>query len=162
MNRLFSVFLLATLSLGLLQTTSAQSTATQDVTITVNEITNFSVSGATVEFDFKSSNVSAVTSPASLTESRSYSLFTNASSAKITAKLGSDFSTGITLKAGLAPPSGGSASPVTLGTSATDLVTGISPTAGGGLNIDYTAEITPQAAPGTGTTETVTYTITAN
>jgi hypothetical protein len=49
-----------------------------------------------------------------------------------------------------------------LTTTEADLVTSIGPTAAGNINLEYTAQITPEASPNSGSTETVTYTVTAN
>lgn len=169
MNRLLSVFLVSVLSVGLLQFASAQNTATQDVTINVAQITTLDVSGGAVTFDFASSDATAGSGTASLTKTRSYSIFTNVpngssgNGVKISGSLGSAFSTGITLKANLNAPSAGGTSQglQSLSTTDTDLVTAIGPTSESGINIGYTAEITPSAAPNSGSTETVTYTVTA-
>lgn len=169
MNRFLSVFLVSVLSVGLLQFASAQSTATQDVTINVAQITTLDVNGGGVTFDFSSSDATAGSGTASLTETRSYSLFTNVpngssgNGVKITGALGAAFASGITLKANLSAPSAGGSSQgaKTLSTTDTDLVTAIGPTAESSININYTAEITPSAAPNSGSTETVTYTVTA-
>lgn len=169
MNRFLSLFLVSVLSVGLFQVASAQNTASQSVTINVAQITTLDVSGGGITFDFASSDATAGSGTASLTKSRSYSIFTNVPTngngggVKITGSLGSGFASGITLKANLnAPSTGGSSQGLkSLSATDTDLVTTIGPTSEGSLSINYTAKITPSAAPNSGSTETVTYTVTA-
>ena len=165
MKRFLVVFAFFALSLGLFQVAPAQNTATQDVTINVSQITALAVNGGGVTFDFTSSNATAGSDKATITKSESYSLFTNVTGGvKITGTMNADFATGITLKANLNAPSAGGSSQGThtLSTGDTELVSGIPPTSESGISIDYTAEITPQAAASSGTTQTVTYTLTAN
>jgi hypothetical protein len=165
MKRLLVPLAFIALNVGLFQGAPAQTSATQDVTISVPKITALAMNGGSISFNFTSSDATAGSGTASLNKSDSYALFTNVTGngVKITGTLSSGFASGITLKANLASPAAGGSSegPTALSTTATDLVTGISPTAESGLALDYTAEITPQAAPNSGTTETVTYTIIA-
>lgn len=164
MKRTLSVFLFATFCFGILQTAVGQ-TATQDVTINVPQIAVIGVSGGGLTFDFSNNDVTEGTATAALTETRSYALFTNITGAgvKVTGKLDGGYSSGIDLKVNLDAPSAGGTSAGThsLTTTETNLVESIPPTAEGGININYTAEITPSAEPNSGSTQTVTYTVTA-
>jgi len=166
MRRLLTFVIVTALAVAVVPTAVAQgsSTATQDVTINVPEISVIGVSGGGVTFDFTSSDVTAGNSTASQTQQESYALFTNASNVKVTGQLGTEYSTGIKLFVNLSAPSSGGASQnqVELTTTEADLVTSIGPTAAGNINLEYTAEITPDASPNSGSTETVTYTVTAN
>jgi hypothetical protein len=164
MRRLLTFVIVTALAVAVVPTAAAQSSATQDVTINVPEIAVIGVSGGGVTFDFTSSDVTAGNSAATQTQQESYALFTNASSVKVTGQLGAEYSTGIKLFVNLSAPSsaGTSQNQVELTTTEADLVTSIGPTAAGNINLEYTAQITPEASPNTGSTETVTYTITAN
>lgn len=165
MRRLLTFVIVTALAGAVVPTAVAQgSSATQDVTINVPEISVIGVSGGGVTFDFTSSDVTAGNSTASQTQQESYALFTNASNVKVTGQLGTEYSTGIKLFVNLSAPSSGGASQnqVELTTTEADLVTSIGPTAAGNINLEYTAEITPDASPNSGSTETVTYTVTAN
>lgn len=164
MNRLLLILLFLGLSFGITHAAAAQ--ATQDVTINVSQIEVLGANGGAVTFDFTNSDVTPGVSPATISKSRSYDLFTNITGAgvKITGQLGADYASGITLKANLsAPADGGSsqgAQPLSA-SSTVDLVTSIPPTVEQDVKIDYAAEITPDAEPSSGATRTVTYTITA-
>jgi len=83
--------------------------------------------------------------------------------AKISAQLDSDYTTGLTLKAAVAPgtnSNGTSAGTQTLSTTSVDLVTGLTHESVTGSVITYTATATMAVAPAT-YTQSVTYTIVA-
>ncbi len=137
-------------------------TATQDVTIIVEEIIEIAVSGnVTLTIDA----ATAGQDPDDATDnSTTYDLTTNGAGKKITGVLGADYASGISLSIALAAPAGGGTSEGTqaLGTTGVDLVTGVANLAETGLGITYTASVTGDAAPNTGAgeTQTVTFTVT--
>lgn len=159
MKLFFSLALL----LAIAPLATAQTTATQDVTVTVQEINALSVSAATVALTINAatagSNPTPVTSSAT-----TYAITTNAAAKKITGQLSGNFASGITLKVQMAAPTGASTSQQTLSTTASNLVTGIARIAASALTITYTAEATAAAVPNapTGETKTVTFTVTNN
>jgi hypothetical protein len=104
-------------------------------------------------------NVTPGNSPR-LDTSTSYSLTTNQSSQKITAKLNSALPAGVTLSVLLAAPTGSTtAGTVVLSTTDASVVTAISQLVQAGLGVTYSVSVTPTAAVVTGTTATVTYTL---
>ena len=155
--------LTALLSLGLATTAAAQTTATQDVTVVVEQVSSIGVSASSVTL-----TLNAATPGSPLTDvtdnSTTYSLTTNGTAIKITGQLDAAYAAGIALAAQLAAPTeGGTSVQRTLSTTAQDLVTGISYTNETGLSISYTASATSDAVPnagGGGETHTVTFTIT--
>jgi len=163
MSRTLSALLFAALFVGLLQTSDAQ--ATQDVTITVPDITVIGVDGGALTFNFSESDVTPGTATASISKTRSYSLWTNVAGGgvRITGKIDAAFNSGITLNVNLdAPSTGGTSQGSTqLSTSETALVSDVMPTAAQNVNINYVAQIDETAEPNSGTTQTVTYTVTA-
>ena len=137
---------------------SAQ-TATQTVSYEVAAVDQISVSGS------PSLVVNAATAGNALTSataSGTYAVTTNGADRKITASIDSNLPTGVTLTVTLGAPTGAtSAGAVTLGTTAQDVVTGISTVNESGLAIDYglSASITAGVVPAGN--RTVTYTVTA-
>ena len=142
-------------------TSASAQTDTQDVTVVVQEVNEIVVSG-NVSITLNSldggGDYNDVTDA-----STTYDLTTNGTNKKITAVLGAEYATGISLAVLLGAPTGATAagSAQTLNAStATDLVTGIS-NSGSGLSISYTASATSAAATnGAGETQTVTFTVT--
>lgn len=152
---------LSTLAVLLAVTAPAAQTATQNVTIVVDEINEIAVSGAVT---LTINSASAGSAPTADTDaSSSYAVTTNSSAKKITGQLGSDYQSGITLQVALAAPTGAaSAGAQTLSSgAAVDLVSSMETVSEGGLTITYTASATADAAPnGAGETEVVTFTVT--
>lgn len=152
-----SVFVLA-VSVLAARDASAQ-TATQTVSYEVAAVDQISVSGS------PSLVVNAATAGNALTSataSGTYAVTTNGADRKITASIDSNLPTGVTLTVTLGAPTGAtSAGAVTLGTTAQDVVTGISTVNESGLAIDYglSASITAGVVPAGN--RTVTYTVTA-
>ncbi|HVH12562.1 MAG TPA: hypothetical protein VM759_05905 [Longimicrobium sp.] len=152
-----SVFVLA-VSVLAARDASAQ-TATQTVSYEVAAVDQISVSGS------PSLVVNAATAGNALTSataSGTYAITTNGADRKITASIDSNLPTGVTLTVTLGAPTGAtSAGAVTLGTTAQDVVTGISTVNESGLAIDYglSASITAGVVPAGN--RTVTYTVTA-
>jgi hypothetical protein len=147
-------------SLALLAATSAVASAqvTQTVTFQVNAINQIAVSGSP---SLLISTATAGSAPTSVTAAATWAVTTNQTGAKITASINSAMPAGLTLSASLAAPAGAtSAGSLSLGTTAVDVVTGITKLAQGALGITYQLDATPAAGVVSSTTRTVTYTIT--
>jgi hypothetical protein len=162
MTRFTPVFFAFLLSLSLVPAAGAQSTddASQDVSITVQEINAIAVDG-NLEIVLDATLPGEAPTPKTATSA--YALTTNSPSArKVTAILDANYDGSIQLAAELvAPSTGQSAGQKTLdGSQAQDLVTDIAPTSEKDLSITYTASASATDAPGT-YTQTVTYTILA-
>lgn len=131
-------------------------TATQSVTFEVAEINAISVSGSpTLTVD---TATNGAIEPAE--DTATYAITTNKTGKKITAMIDSAMPDGLTLKVKLDAPTGAtSLDDVELGTSASDVVTGISKVAASNLTITYTLEATAEAEVGSGS-RIVTFTLT--
>ena len=149
--------------IGLLVVAAAASakaqTATQTVTFQVDAINQVAVSGTPT---LAISAAVAGGAPTSVTSTgNTWAVTTNQTGAKITASIGSAMPTGVTLSANMAAPSGGtSAGYLSLGTTAVDLVTGITKLNASGLSLSYKLDATSAAGVVSSTTRVVTYTIT--
>jgi hypothetical protein len=138
---------------------SAQ-TATQTVTMQVDAINLISISGT------PSLTISAAVAggaPTSVTSTgNTWAVTTNQTGAKITASIASAMPTGITLSANMGAPagSGASAGYQSLGTTAVDLVSGITKLNETGLSLSYKLDATAAAGTLSSTTRVVTFTIT--
>jgi len=138
---------------------SAQ-TATQTVTMQVDAINLISVAGT------PSLTISAAVAggaPTSVTSTgNTWAVTTNQSNAKITASIPTTMPTGVTLSANMGAPSGSgsSAGYLSLGTTAVDLVTGITKLNETGLSLSYKLDATSAAGVLSSTTRIVTFTIT--
>ncbi|HET9424459.1 MAG TPA: response regulator [Gemmatimonadaceae bacterium] len=137
---------------------SAQ-TATQTVTFQVDAINQVAVSGSPT---LAITAAVAGGAPTTVTSTgNTWAVTTNQSNAKITASIGSAMPSGVTLSANLAAPAGAtSAGMVGIGTSAVDVVTGITKLNASGLALTYQLEATAGAGVVASTTRVVTYTIT--
>jgi len=142
-----------------LSTVAAAQTATQLVTIQVNAINVISVSGTP---SLTITTATAGSAPTSVTDATSsWNVTTNQTGAKITASLNSAMPAGLTLSANLGAPAGATSAGLTaLGTTASDVVTGITKVANGPLGLTYRLDATVAAGVVASTTRTVTYTIT--
>lgn len=132
-------------------------TATQDVTVVVQPTNAISVSGSAVSLTVFADNAPVTDNSTTMDYS------TNGTGLRITAALDVDYATGITLGVEITPGGGEgtTAGPVTLSTTAVDVVTGISNVNATAVPITYTATADATAAPnGAGETHTVTFTIT--
>src|SRR3954466_3670543 len=120
---------------------SAQGTATQTVTLQVNAINQIAFNGApslTVLTAVAGDAPTFVTSTGA-----SWAVTTNETNQKITASIPLALQSGVTLSVNLANPTGAtSAGYKALGTSSTDLVTGISTLNEGSLAVTYKLEAT--------------------
>jgi hypothetical protein len=152
----------AALLLGTLApSASAQDdTATQDVTIVLEEISQIDVTG-TVSLTIDTVTPGQAPSDATDDVSATYSVTTNGTTKRITGSINEAYPDGISLSVLLVAPtaSGTSTGTQALGTNDVDLVTGVSQVAQQNMGITYTASATDSAAPTAGATRTVTYTI---
>jgi CheY-like chemotaxis protein len=148
---------------GLLVVAAAASghaqTATQTVTFQVDAINLVSVAGTPT---LTISAAVAGGAPTSVTSTgNTWAVTTNQTGAKITASIASAMPTGVTLSANMTAPSGGtSAGYQSLGTTAVDLVTGVTKLNSTGLALNYKLDATSAAGVLSSTTRVVTYTIT--
>ena len=134
-------------------------TATQTVTFQVDAINQVAVSGT------PSLHITAAVAggaPTTVTSAgNTWAVTTNQTGAKITASIGSAMPTGVTLSANLGNPSGAtSAGLQALGTTAIDMVTGITKLNQSGMTLTYQLDATAAAGVIGSTTRVVTYTIT--
>ncbi len=139
---------------------SAQAqTATQDLTINIQAINKISVAGGSHTLTINTAT--AGQAPDDVSWSTTWAVTTNQSNAKITASIGTDMPTGVTLKANLGAPSasGTSAGDVALDNSSKDVVTGITKLNEAGLSLTYTVSATA-AAGVQSVSKTVTFTVT--
>lgn len=139
---------------------SAQTTATQTVTFQVTAINQISVSGNPGALTI--SSVTAGSAPTSVSDATTtWAVSTNQTGAKITGSIPSAMPTGVTLSVNLGAPTGAtSAGAQLLGTSAVDLVTGITKLNETGKTVTYTLAATSAAGVIASDTRVVTFTIT--
>jgi CheY-like chemotaxis protein len=134
-------------------------TATQTVTFQVDAINQVSVAGTPT---LAISAAVAGGAPTSATSTgNTWAVTTNQTGAKITASIASTLPSGVTLSANMAAPSGGTtAGYQALGTTAVDLVTGITKLNASGLALSYKLDASSAAGTMSSTTRVVTFTIT--
>lgn len=133
-------------------------TATQTLTFQVDAINQIAFAGSP---SLVVSTATAGNEPGVASAGASWAVTTNQSSAKISASLNAALPANVTLTVDLAAPSGAtSAGAQPLGTTAVDLVTGLTRVAQSGLGVTYTLSATAAAGVVASTTRTVTYTIT--
>lgn len=158
--RFRNLFLILALG-GFIALPVAAQTATQNVTVVVQEITAISVS-APVTLTINSVGSAGDNPDEATNSSSSYSITTNGSGKKITGEIDASFPTGISLAVNMQAPAdaGASAGQVTLGTTPQDLVSGLTRVTGSDLEISYVASATVEAEPSAGETRTVTFTVT--
>lgn len=156
--KLVRMFALATVGAFAAQTAFAQ-TATQTVTFQVNAINQIAVTGTP---SLLINAATAGSAPTSVTSSgNTWAVTTNQTGAKITASIASAMPTGVTLSANLAAPSGATTNGlVALGTTAADMVTGITKINASSLSLTYQLDATAAAGVITSSTKVVTFTIT--
>jgi hypothetical protein len=139
----------------------AQGTATQNVEYSVASIQKIALTGAPA-LDIVTAVAGAA--PTSVNYSTaSYAITTNTSTCKITASLGVDMASGLTLSANLTAPAGAtSAGKLALSnTTPQDMVTGIAKLNATGLGITYSLDATSAAGVVSSAIAIVTYTVTA-
>ncbi len=156
MNKYF-IAALATAVAVTANTAQAQSNvATQSVAFEVAAINSISLSGSP---SLTINAAVAGSAPTSVTSGGTYSVSTNESNRKITASIGSNMASGVTLSVLLVAPSGASASSRALTSVAQDVVTGIATLDAAGLAVTYTLSATSAAGVIAAGTRTVTYTL---
>lgn len=150
--------ILATMALLAGATTAASAQNTQVVAFQVNAINQIAFSGSP---SLTISTATAGSNPTDATASASWAVTTNQTGAKISASIGTDMPTGLTLRVNLTAPTGAtSAGAIALSSISADLVTGITKLAAGSLGAAYSLAATATAGVVASTTRTVTYTIT--
>jgi hypothetical protein len=156
MQRLTRIYIL--FAMGAFGGAAELGAQTQTVTFAVNAINQISFTGAP---SLTITNAVAGSDPTSATDATSsWNVTTNQSGAKISASIASAMPAGLTLKVNLTAPAGAtSAGSTALGTSAVDLVTGITKQKGTTLNATYDLDATAAAGVVTSATKVVTYTI---
>ena len=138
--------------------TAFAQTATQTVTFQVDAINQIAVTGTP---SLRITTASAGSAPTTVTASGTWAVTTNQTNAKITASIPTAMPSGLTLSADLGAPAGATgAGSKALGTTAVDLVTGITKLNATGLTLNYTLDATPTAGVVTSATRVVTFTIT--
>ena len=154
-----AVRFLAVLAFVGLANVAAAQTATQTVTFQVNAVNVVAVAGTP---SLTIATATAGSAPSSVTDATSsWAVTTNQSGAKITASLSAAMPAGLTLSANLGAPAGATSAGLTaLGTTAVDVVTGITKVAQGSLGLTYQLDATAAAGVVASATRTVTYTIT--
>ena len=140
-------------------TLNSSTTATAVITYTIGSIDSITVSGNPGLLLVSAAD--AGSQPLAATDfSTTYAVTTNNSSMRISGSLAMAMPTGVNISIELVAPSGASSSGSTLmATTPSDLVTGIGPIAQGNLTITYTLSVYANAAPVSGASNTVTYTI---
>lgn len=150
--------ILSAMALMVAATSAASAQVTQTVTFQVNAINQIAFSGSP---SLLISTATAGSAPTSATASANWAVTTNQTGAKVTASINSAMPAGLTLSVDLAAPAGATGAGATaLGTTAVDVVTGITKLATGSLGVTYTLDATAAAGVQSSTTRTVTYTIT--
>lgn len=154
MKRIFT----ATWILASAATIASAQTATQTVTFQVDAINQIAFSGSP---SLVISTATAGSDPTSASATGTWAVTTNQTGAKITASIGSNMPSGLTLTVNVAAPSVGlSTGAQTLSTTAVDVVTGITKHAQSGMSLSYSLSATAAAGVVSSTSRTVTYTIT--
>jgi hypothetical protein len=150
--------LTATWILASAATIAGAQTATQTVTFQVDAINQIAFSGSP---SLVISTATAGSNPTSATAAGTWAVTTNQTGSKITASIGSNMPSGLSLSVDVTAPSVGSSTGAqTLSTTAVDVVTGITKHAQSGMSVSYSLSATPAAGVVSSTSRTVTYTIT--
>jgi len=154
-----ALILIMALLFGLYGIAQAANTATQDVSYQVTDINAISVSGDPETLIINTAEAGYL--PYAATDNTtSYSITTNGTTKKITAKIDTPMPTGLDLKVFLNAPTGASAGGGSLTTAELDVVTGISPVVASGIAIRYELHpVSTTLAPTSGA-RTVTFTLT--
>ncbi len=165
MKKLFTILSVAMLSIMIVETSFAQATATQNVTLAVNTVYKIAASGnpGPLTITTGTAGVDALTSVSDA--STTYSLTQNfGNTVKVTAHMDAALAAGYTLDLNLASTKGSSAGTVDISNatsgSAVDLVTNIARGADAGQVITYTFSASASAGTLASTTKTVTLTLT--
>jgi hypothetical protein len=149
-----AVMLAATLAAG----AEAQSSASHTVAYSVSAINQIAVTGSP---SLSITTATAGSSPSAVSDATSsWAITTNQTTKKLTASINTAMPSGVTLEVSAAGPSGATGTGFqTLGTSAVDVVTGISQVAGSGLALTYRLSATLAAGAVSSASKTVTYTL---
>ena len=148
----------ALVAFAAVNTASAQ-TATQTVTFQVSAINQIAVAGTPSLLINAAAAGSAPTSVTSV--GNTWSVTTNQSTAMITASIPTIMPAGLTLSANLTAPAGATSTGLTaLGTTAVNVVTGITKLNAAALALTYQLDATAAAGVVVSSTRVVTYTIT--
>ena len=149
--------ILSAMALMVAATSAASAQVTQTVTFQVNAINQIAFSGSP---SLLINTATAGSAPTSATANASWAVTTNQTGAKSTASLNSAMPAGLTLSVDLSAPGGATgAGSTALGTTAVDVVTGITKLAQGSLGATYKLDATAAAGVVSSTTRVVTYTI---
>jgi hypothetical protein len=132
---------------------------TQAVTLEVQTVNKLAFSSGTIALQINNGTAGGGLTAA--TGTGTYSITTNDTTQKITAQIDQATPTGVTLSVDLTAPSGGTSTAQQLGTTAVDVVTGISKVSSSGLNVVYTLSAVVSAGVVPQTSRTVTYTLVA-
>lgn len=137
----------------------AASSTTQTVTYAVSAINEISVSGNPAALTV--STATAGSAPNSVSDATTtYAITTNETGKKITGAINTAMPAGVTLTVNLTAPTGGtSAGATSLGTSASNLVTGITTLNESGKTITYSLSATSAAGVVSSASKTVTLTV---
>ena len=154
-----ALILIMALLFGLYGIAQAANTATQNVSYKVTDINAISVSGDPEPLIINTAEAGYL--PYAATDNTtSYSITTNGTTKKITAKIDTPMPTGLDLKVFLNAPTGASAGGVSLTTAELDVVTGISPVVAKNIKILYTLAPVGDTPPApTSGARTVTFTL---
>lgn len=137
---------------------SASAQATQDVTINIQAINKIAIAGGAHTMTINTAT--AGQAPDDVTWSTTWAITTNQSNSKVSASIGSDMPSGVTLKVNMANPTDATSNgDVSLSSTSQELVTGITKLNESGLSLTYTASATALAGVQS-VARTVTYTVT--
>ena len=137
---------------------SASAQATQDVTINIQAINKIAIAGGAHTMTINTAT--AGQAPDDVTWSTTWAITTNQTNSKVSASIGSDMPSGVTLKVNMANPTDATSNgDVALSSTAAELVTGITKLNESGLSLTYTASATALAGVQS-VARTVTYTVT--
>ena len=151
----------AAAALAFAAATGEASAQTQTVSFSVDAVNQMSVSGNPGALAINAATAGSGLNSVS-DASTTWAITTNQTGTKVTAAIDQAMPAGVTLQVNLAAPTGASsAGNVALGTTAADVVTGITKLNESGKAITYTLSATTAAGVVESTTRTVTYTVIA-
>ncbi|HEX8361747.1 MAG TPA: hypothetical protein VF613_16640 [Longimicrobium sp.] len=151
---------LAAAALALTAVAGEASAQSQSVTFSVEPINQMTVSGNPGALTINAATVgSGLTSATDA--STTWGITTNQTGTKVTASIEEAMPAGVTLKVQLGAPTNATSANVTLGTTAADVVTGITKLDETGKTITYTLSATAAAGVVASASRTVTYTVVA-
>lgn len=133
---------------------------TQTVTFEVQAINQMSVSGNPGALVISAATAGSAPTPVT-DASTTWAITTNQTGTKVTGSLDQAMPAGVTLSVELQAPTNATSSPVALGTTAADLVTGISKLNASGRSVTYQLTATSAAGVIANANRTVTYTVVA-